>query len=95
MLALLTDDVIVEDVSFGMVRKGKDGINQGFASLYNAIPNFKVEPKSWVINDKSLAVEAIFALTKTGDLHGLTATGKGFSVSVRSVGEFENGKVRG
>jgi ketosteroid isomerase-like protein len=61
MLALTTDDVIVEDVSFGMIRKGKDCVNQGFASLYNAIPNFKVEPKSWVINDRSFAVKAIFA----------------------------------
>jgi ketosteroid isomerase-like protein len=46
MLALMTDDVIVEDVPFGMVRKGKDGVKQGFAALYNAIPDFKVEPKS-------------------------------------------------
>jgi ketosteroid isomerase-like protein len=61
MLALMTDDVIVEDVSFGMVRKGKDGVNQDFISLYNAIPNFKVEPKSWVINYKSFAVEGIFS----------------------------------
>jgi steroid delta-isomerase-like uncharacterized protein len=95
MLALMTDDVIVEDVPFGMVRKGKDGVKQGFAALYNAIPDFKVEPKSWVTNDKSFAVESIFSGTQTGDLHGLPATGKGFSVRACSIGEFENGKIKG
>jgi steroid delta-isomerase-like uncharacterized protein len=95
MLALMTDDVIVEDVPFGMVRKGKDDVKQGFAALYNAIPNFKIEPKSWVTSDKSFALEAIFTGMQTGDLHGLPATGKGFSVRVCSIGEFENGKVRG
>ena len=82
MLALMTDDVIVEDVPFGIVRKGKGSVKQGFAALFNAIPDFKVEPKSWISNDKSFAVEAIFTGTQTGDLHGLPATGKGFSVRV-------------
>jgi steroid delta-isomerase-like uncharacterized protein len=95
MLALMTDDVIVEDVPFGMIRKEKDGVKQGFAALYNAIPDFKIEPKSWITNYKSFAVEAIFTGTQTGDLHGLPATGKGFSVKVCSIGEFENGKVKG
>jgi ketosteroid isomerase-like protein len=29
MLALMTDDVVIEDVPFGMVMKGKDGVKQG------------------------------------------------------------------
>jgi steroid delta-isomerase-like uncharacterized protein len=95
ILALMTDDVIIEDVPFGMVNNGKDSVKQGFAALYNAIPNFKVEPKSWVTNDKSFALEAIFAGTQTGNLHGLPATAKGFSVRACSFGEFENGKIKG
>ena len=95
MLALMTDDVIVEDVPFGIVRKGKGSVKQGFAALFNAIPDFNVEPKSWISNDKSFALEAIFTGTQTGDLHGLPATGKGFSVRVCSFGEFQNGKVKG
>jgi steroid delta-isomerase-like uncharacterized protein len=95
MLAFMGDQVVVEDVPFGMVRKGKDGVKEGFAALYNAIPDFKVEPKSWISNDKWFAVEAIFTGTQTGDLHGLPATGKGFSLRVCSFGEFENGKIKG
>jgi ketosteroid isomerase-like protein len=31
MLTLMTDDVVIEDVPFGMVMKGKDGVKRGFA----------------------------------------------------------------
>ena len=59
MLALMTDDVIVEDVPFRIVRNGKGSVKQGFTALFNAIPDLKVEPKSWISNDKSFALEAI------------------------------------
>lgn len=39
LVALVTDDVIVEDVSFvpfGMVMKGKDGVRQGYAGFIEA-----------------------------------------------------------
>jgi ketosteroid isomerase-like protein len=31
MLTLMTDDVVIEDVPFGMVMQGKDGVKQGFS----------------------------------------------------------------
>jgi ketosteroid isomerase-like protein len=31
MLALMTDDVVIEDVPFGMIMKGKDGVRQGYS----------------------------------------------------------------
>ena len=30
MLSLMRDDVVIEDVPFGMVMKGKEGVKQGF-----------------------------------------------------------------
>jgi steroid delta-isomerase-like uncharacterized protein len=95
MLALMTDDVVIEDVPFGMVMKGKHGVKQGFTGFFKAAADFKVEPKSWVTNYKSFALEVIFTGTQTGDLPGLPATGKSFSVRGCSFGEFENGKVKG
>jgi steroid delta-isomerase-like uncharacterized protein len=80
MLALMTDDVVIEDVPFGMVMRGKDGVKQGFSGFFTAAADFKVEPKSWVINDRSFALEMIFTGTQKGDLPGLPATGKSFSV---------------
>jgi hypothetical protein len=57
LLALVTDDVVIEDVPFGMVIKGKDGARQGYAGFIEATPDFKIEPKSWVTKDRSLASE--------------------------------------
>jgi ketosteroid isomerase-like protein len=31
LLALVTNDVVIEDVPFGMVMKGKDGVRQGYS----------------------------------------------------------------
>jgi steroid delta-isomerase-like uncharacterized protein len=95
MLALMADDVVIEDVPFGMMMKGKDGVKQGFTGFFAAAADFKVEPKSWVTSDSSFALEVIFTGTQTGDLPGLPATGKSFSVRGCSFGEFENGKVKG
>jgi steroid delta-isomerase-like uncharacterized protein len=95
MLALLADDVIIEDVPFGLVMKGKDGVKQGFTNFYTAAPDFKVEPKSLVTNDRFFALEVIFTGTQKGDFPGLPATGKRFPVRGCSFGEFENGKVKG
>ena len=91
----MTDDVVIEDVPFGMVMKGKDGVKQGFTGFFAAAVDFKVEPKSWITNDRSFALEVIFTGTQTGDLPGLPATGKRFSVRGCSFGEFEKGKVKG
>lgn len=95
MLALMTDDVVIEDVPFGMVMRGKDGVKQGFSGFFSAASDFKVEPKSWVTNDKSFALEVIFTGTQKGDLPGLPASGKRFFVRGCSYGEFENSKIKG
>ena len=94
MLALMTDDVVIEDVPFGMIMKGKDGVKQDFTGFFAAAPDFKVEPKSWLTSDKFFALEVIFAGTQTGDLPCLPATGRSFSVRGCSYGEFENRKIR-
>jgi steroid delta-isomerase-like uncharacterized protein len=75
--------------------KGKDGVKQGFTNFYTAAPDFKVEPKSLVTHDMFFALEVVFTGTQKEDLSGLLATGKRFSVTGCSFGEFENGKVKG
>jgi steroid delta-isomerase-like uncharacterized protein len=89
MLALLADDVVIEDVPFVLVMKGKDGVKQAFTNFYTAAPDFKVEPKSLVTNDRSFALEVVFTGTQKGHLPGLPATGKRFSVRGCSFGEFK------
>ena len=67
LVALVTDDVVIEDVPFvpfGMVMKGKDGVRQGYTGFVKATPDFKIEPKSWVTSDKSFASEWILTATQ-------------------------------
>jgi steroid delta-isomerase-like uncharacterized protein len=93
LLTLLTDDIVFEDVT--LVTEGKDAFKQGYTAFITAVPDFKIEPKSWVTNDKSFALEMVFTGTQKGDLPGLPATGKSFSIRGCSFGEFENGKIKG
>ena len=67
LVALVTDDVVIEDVPFvpfGMVMKGKDGVRQGYAGFIEATPDFKIEPKSLVTNDRSFAYEWVLTAHK-------------------------------
>jgi steroid delta-isomerase-like uncharacterized protein len=67
LIALVTDDVVIEDVPFvpfGMVMKGKDGVRQGYAFFFEAALDFKIEPKSWVTSDKSFAYEWVLTATQ-------------------------------
>ena len=52
---------MIEDVTFGVVMKGKDGIKQTYPILFTAAPDFKLEPKAWVTDDKSFAVEIVYS----------------------------------
>lgn len=80
MLTFLADDVVIEDVPFGMVMKGKNSVKEGCNGFFSAVPDFKIEPKSWVTNDRSFAVEVMLTGTQKGDLPGLPASGKRFSI---------------
>jgi steroid delta-isomerase-like uncharacterized protein len=93
--ALLTEDIVFEDLAFGVLTEGKDAFIQSYAGFIAAVPDFKIEPKSWLTDDRSFAVELVFTGTQKGDLPGLPATGKRFSIRGCSFGEFENGKVKG
>jgi hypothetical protein len=58
LVVLVTDDVVIEDVPFvpfGMVMKGKDGLRQGYAGFIQSAPDFKIELKSLVTNDRYFA----------------------------------------
>ena len=98
LLALVTDDVVIEDVPFvpfGMVMKGKDGMRQGHSGFIQATPDFKIEPKSCVTSDRFFASEWVLTATQKGDFPGILASGKRFSKRGCSFGEFEGDKLKG
>jgi ketosteroid isomerase-like protein len=50
---------------------------------------------SWITNDRFFAYEWILTATQKGDLPGIPASEKHFSIRGCSFGEFENGKLKG
>ena len=68
VLTLLTDDIVFEDVTFGVVMKGKDRFKQIYPTFITAASDFKLEPKAWVTDDKSFAMEMVYSGTQKGRL---------------------------
>ena len=85
VLTFLADDIVYEDVTFGVVMKGKDGFKQIYPTYITGAPDFKLELKAWVTDDKSFAMEIVFSGTQKGDFPDLPATGKRFSIRTCSL----------
>ena len=87
VLTFLTDDIVFEDVTFGVIMRGKDGFKEIYPTFITTPPEFKLEPKAWVTDDKSFAIEMVYSGRQKGDFPDLPATGKPFSIRMCSFGE--------
>ena len=89
--SLYTDDVIYEDVPFGLIAHGHADMWKLAADFFAGVPDLKLE----VISNTSMgnrgSVEWVFSGTDVG----LYKTGKKFSVRGPSVYEFDGGKFSG
>jgi steroid delta-isomerase-like uncharacterized protein len=95
VLALFTDDCLFEDVTFGVVARGKEELRSFANRAFAAIPDFKYRLTSRFTTGEWAVIEWVMSGTHTGDLPGIPATGKRFS-SVRgtTILELEAGKIR-
>ena len=95
VLALFADDCVFEDVTFGVVARGKDELRSFVQGAFAAIPDFQYRLTSRFVDGQWAAIEWVMSGTHTGDFPGMPATGKRFS-SVRgsSILELEAGKIR-
>jgi steroid delta-isomerase-like uncharacterized protein len=95
VLALFANDCVFEDVTFGVVARGKEELRGFVNGAFAAIPDFKYRLTSRFAADQWAAIEWVMSGTHTGDFPGMPATGKRFS-SVRgsSILELEAGKIR-
>jgi steroid delta-isomerase-like uncharacterized protein len=95
VLALFVDDCVFEDVTFGMVARGKEELRSFVERAFTAIPDFKYELKNRFAASQWAVIEWAMSGTHKGDLPGIPATRKRFS-SVRgsTILELEDGKIR-
>jgi steroid delta-isomerase-like uncharacterized protein len=95
VLALLTADHVYEDVTFGAVNQGPEQTRQFFESAFAAFPDIHFEATAAVVSAERGAVEWTMTGTHKGDMPGLPATGKAFTVRGATVFEIASGKIRG
>jgi len=95
VLALFADDCVYEDVTLGVVARGKEELRSFVNRAFAAIPDFKYGLTSRFAASQWAVIEWVMSGTHTGDFPGMPATGKRFS-SVRgaSILELEAGKIR-
>ena len=95
VLSLFVDDCIFEDVTFGLVARGKEELRGFVERAFAAIPDFKYGLRNTFAADQWGVIEWVMSGTYKGDLPGIPATGKRFS-SVRgsTILELEAGKIR-
>ena len=95
VLALFADDCVYEDVTLGVVARGKEELRSFVNRAFAAIPDFKYGLTSRFAASQWAVIEWVMSGTHTGDFPGMSATGKRFS-SVRgaSILELEAGKIR-
>jgi steroid delta-isomerase-like uncharacterized protein len=95
LLALFADDCVFEDVTFGIVARGKDELRRFVNGAFAAVPDFTYGVTRRFATRQWAAIEWVMSGTHKGDFPGIPATGKRFS-SVRgtSILELEAGTIR-
>jgi steroid delta-isomerase-like uncharacterized protein len=94
VLALFTDDCVFEDVTFGVLTRGKDDLRTFASGAFAAVPDIKFELTSRFAAGQWAAIEWVMSGTHKGDFPGMPATGKPISVRGSSIFELEAGKIR-
>jgi steroid delta-isomerase-like uncharacterized protein len=94
ILACLTADAVYEDLPLGAVNHGHDEARQFIEFGWAAFPDLRFELTGTAIRDGGGTAEWTMLGTQKGDLPGLPATGKSFSVRGVSVMELAGDQIR-
>jgi steroid delta-isomerase-like uncharacterized protein len=89
--SLYTDDVMYEDVPFGLVARGHAEMRKMAAGFFASVPDLKLE----VVSNKPTGNHGLVEWVFSGTDVGLYKTGKKFSVRGASVYELRGGKFSG
>ncbi len=88
VVTFYTEDVVYEDVAYGIVNHGRSELRKFAAGFFEAVPDLKLEVVSSSVHNGHGVAEWVLSGTDTG----LYKTGKKFSVRGASVFEMRGGK---
>jgi steroid delta-isomerase-like uncharacterized protein len=85
--SVFTDDCVYEDVALGVVNKGKEQLIAFGDGFIGGVPDLDVEVTSRFVSGDKAAAEWTMTGTHSGDLPGMPASGRTFSL--RGVSTFD------
>lgn len=89
MLATLRDEDPIREEIAGKTYRGQKDVAARYRELWDAFPDFNVNPVAFTENDRSVAAEAIYTGTHKGVFNGFAPTGKSFKLKIVVVFHFE------
>jgi steroid delta-isomerase-like uncharacterized protein len=95
LLALFSDDVHYEDVTFGMAVQGRAALRDFAATVAGAFAELRFEPRARFVSadGTSGVIEWLWRGRQTKDFPGLPATNRPFQVRGVTIVEFRNGRI--
>ncbi len=93
VLSFFTDDCVYEDVAVGKVNRGKQELKDFVTGWYAFSRDLKFELTSQFSASDWGATEWIMSGTHTGDILGIPATNKRFSVRGASISKLRKDKI--
>src|SRR5579859_7580889 len=94
LLSLVTEDCIYEDVSGETITHGKTELEQLYRAAHDAFPNYKITLTSHVVALHRAGAEWVKTGRQQGDLPGLPATNKPYTLRGASTFELQDNQVR-
>src|SRR5215831_8899249 len=85
VLSIFTDDCVYEDVTMGVVNHGKTELETFARDIFGAFPDFTLQLTGQFAAGRWAGAEWTMSATHKGDLPGLPATGKRFSIRGATV----------
>jgi steroid delta-isomerase-like uncharacterized protein len=93
MLATMRDEDPVRKEIAGRTYRGREEVAARYQELWDAFPDFRVEPQNFIEGDDDVAVQAIFSGTHLGRFNGFAPTLKSFSIPILVVFRFEADRI--
>jgi len=93
-VSFFTDDCVYEELGIGVVKRGKEELRAFINGFFTAFPDTNFELTSSFISGNWYCGEWVWTGTHKGNMAGLPATGKRFSIRGVSVGELKEGKIK-
>lgn len=94
VVGLFTDDCMFEDVTFELSVRGREQLRGLVPAVFAAMPDVIFEVTGGIAGGDGAAIEWVMSGTHKGDLPGMPATGKRFSVRGTTILELQDGKIR-